>query len=79
MHDWLFGTPENDWVSMSVVSEGQYGIPEGLIYSMPVTCSNGDYKVIEGLEINDFSRAKLDASAAELEEERKTVTELGLI
>lgn len=79
MHAWLFGTPENDWVSMSVVSEGQYGIPEGLIYSMPVTCSNGDYKVIEGLEINDFSRAKLDASAAELEEERKTVTELGLI
>lgn len=79
MHDWLFGTPSNDWVSMSVVSEGDYGIPEGLIYSFPVTCSNGDYKVVDGLEINDFSRAKMDASAAELEDERKAVTELGLI
>lgn len=79
MHDWLFGTPSNDWVSMSVVSEGDYGIPEGLIYSFPVTCANGDYKVVDGLEINDFSRAKMDASAAELEDERKAVTELGLI
>lgn len=77
--DWLHGTPENDWVSMAVASDGSYGIPEGLIYSFPVTTSDGNREIVQGLEINDFSRSKMDASAAELAEERSAVTELGLI
>jgi len=79
MHDWLLGTPADDWVSMSVVSDGSYGVPEGLISSFPITCSNGDYSIVQGLEIDAFSRAKIDASVAELEDERAAVTELGLI
>ena len=79
MHDWLLGTPDNDWVSMSVISDGSYGVPEGLISSFPVTTSNGEYAIVQGLDINEFSRAKIDASAAELAEERHAVTELGLI
>jgi len=78
-HDWLFGTPEGDWASMAVVSDGSYGIPEGLIYSYPVTTSGGDWTIVQGLEIDDFSRAKMDATAAELVEERDAVSELGLI
>ncbi len=79
MHDWLLGTPEGDWVSMSVPSDGSYGVPEGLISSFPVTTRDGNYEIVQGLEINDFSRAKIDASVAELSEERTAVTELGLI
>ena len=78
-HDWLFGTPADDWVSMAVVSHGEYGVPEGLISSFPVTAQDGDWKVVEGLEVNDFSRARIEASVAELEDERRAVTELGLI
>ena len=77
--DWLYGSAENDWVSMAVVSKGEYGVPEGLISSFPVTTSGGDWKIVEGLEIDDFSRGKIDASTAELAEERDAVTELGLI
>jgi malate dehydrogenase len=77
--DWLKGSPEGDWVSMAVRSKGEYGVPEGLIYSYPVTTSNGDWRIVEGLEIDDFSRAKMDATAAELVEERDAVKELGLI
>ncbi|GGD23849.1 malate dehydrogenase [Nocardioides daphniae] len=77
--DWLFGTPEGDWVSMAVKSSGEYGVAEGLISSFPVTTSGGAWTIVEGLEISDFSRAKIDASVAELEDERKAVTELGLI
>ncbi|RJS46520.1 malate dehydrogenase [Nocardioides cavernaquae] len=77
--DWLNGTPADDWVSMAVVSDGSYGVPEGLISSFPVTTSNGDWSIVQGLEIDDFSRAKIDASTAELAEERQAVTELGLI
>ncbi len=77
--DWLRGTPADDWVSMAVVSDGSYGIPEGLIYSYPVTTSGGDWEIVQGLEIDDFSRARMDATAAELVEERDAVKELGLI
>nr|WP_157344935.1 malate dehydrogenase [Nocardioides sp. MAH-18] len=77
--DWLHGTPEGDWVSMAVVSDGSYGVPEGLISSFPVTTKNGDWSIVQGLEIDDFSRARIDASTAELADERAAVTELGLI
>ncbi|KLO27708.1 malate dehydrogenase [Mycolicibacter heraklionensis] len=76
---WLLGTPDNDWVSMAVVSDGSYGVPEGLISSFPVTTSDGDWSIVQGLEIDDFSRGKIDASTAELAEEREAVTGLGLI
>ena len=77
--DWLNGTPAGDWVSMAVVSDGSYGVPEGLISSFPVTTKNGDWEIVQGLEIDDFSRARIDASTAELADERNAVTELGLI
>tara|TARA_Y100000815_G_scaffold231618_2_gene221892 strand:+ start:2140 stop:3126 length:987 start_codon:yes stop_codon:yes gene_type:complete len=77
--DWLYGSAENDWVSMAVVSKGEYGVPEGLISSFPVTTKDGDWSIVEGLEIDEFSRGKIDASTAELAEERDAVTELGLI
>ena len=77
--DWLTSSAEGDWVSMAVKSDGAYGVPEGLISSFPVTTSNGDWKIVEGLEINDFSRSRIDATTAELSEERDAVTELGLI
>lgn len=79
VHDWHAGTPEGDWVSMSVVSDGSYGVPAGLISSFPVTTSGGDWTIVPDLDINDFSRARIDASVAELEEERDTVKQLGLI
>ena len=77
--DWLHGTPEGDWVSMAVVSDGSYDVPEGLVSSFPVTTSDGDWQIVPGLDINDFSRARIDASTAELADERAAVTELGLI
>ena len=79
VHDWVLGTPKDDWVSMAIVSDGSYGVAEGLISSFPVTCADGEYTVVQGLEINDFSRTRIDATAAELAEERDAVTELGLI
>ncbi len=79
MHDWALGTPEGDWVSMAIVSDGSYGIAEGVISSFPVTCSGGNYSIVQGLDIDDFSRAKIDASGAELVSERDTVRGLGLI
>ena len=78
-HDWLFGSADADWVSMAVVSDGSYGVPEGLISSFPVTTKDGDWEIVQGLEIDDFSRAKIDASTAELADEREAVKELGLI
>jgi malate dehydrogenase len=77
--DWLRGSPEGSWVSMAVSSDGSYGVPEGLVYSYPVTTSNGDWEIVQGLEINDFSRGRMDATADELVEERDAVKELGLI
>ncbi|RHW28856.1 malate dehydrogenase [Nocardioides immobilis] len=77
--DWLNGTPEGDWVSMAVLSDGSYGVPEGLVSSFPVTTSGGSWEIVQGLDIDDFSRARIDASAAELADERQAVTDLGLI
>ena len=77
--DWLNGTPAGDWVSMAVVSDGSYGVPEGLVSSFPVTTSGGNWEIVQGLEIDDFSRGKIDASVAELADEKAAVTELGLI
>ncbi|MDF1704630.1 MAG: malate dehydrogenase [Aeromicrobium sp.] len=77
--DWLLGSHTDDWVSMAVASDGSYGIPEGLIYSFPVTTSGGSWNIVQDLEINDFSRQRMDATAAELVEERDAVTKLGLI
>ncbi|SDW69655.1 malate dehydrogenase [Amycolatopsis xylanica] len=79
VHTWVNGTPEGDWTSAAVVSDGSYGVPEGLISSFPVTAANGEYKIVQGLEIDDFSRARIDASVAELAEERDAVRKLGLI
>jgi len=79
VRDWVLGTPEGDWVSMGVPSDGSYGVAEGIIAGFPVTCANGEYKIVEGLEIDEFSREKIDASADELREERDAVAGLGLI
>jgi malate dehydrogenase len=79
VHTWLHGTPEADWTSMAVVSDGSYGVPDGLISSFPVVTKDGRYEVVQGLEINEFSRTRIDASVAELGEERDAVRELGLI
>lgn len=75
-HTWMHGTAAGDWVSMGVPSDGSYGIDEGLIYSFPCTCENGEYSIVQGLEINDFSRARMDATAEELREERNEVKDL---
>jgi malate dehydrogenase len=77
VNDWVGGS--EDWVSMGIPSDGSYGIPEGLICGFPCVCTDGEWKVIEGLEIDDFSRAKIDASVAELTDERDTVKGQGLI
>ncbi len=79
MRDWELGTPEGDWVSMAIPSDGSYGVPEGVISSFPVTCSAGSYSVVQGLDIDEFSQTRIDASAAELVAERNTVSDLGLI
>ena len=77
--DWLLGTPDGDWVSMAVISDGSYGVPEGLISSFPVTTKDGNWTIVQGLEIDEFSRGRIDKSTAELADERSAVTELGLV
>jgi malate dehydrogenase len=77
--DWLLGSPDGDWVSMAVLSDGSYGVPDGLISSFPVTTKDGNWTIVQGLEIDEFSRGRIDKSTAELADERKAVTELGLI
>ena len=77
--DLMLGNQRGDWTSMAVVSDGSYGVPEGLVSSFPVTTSGGDWSIVQGLEISEFSRSRIDASVAELEAERAAVTELGLI
>ena len=79
MRDWALGTPEGDWVSMAVPSDGSYGVQEGLISSFPCVVKDGQYEIVQGLEVNEFSRAKIDASVAELADEQAAVKELGLI
>lgn len=76
MRDWIGGTPQGDWVSMAVASDGSYGIAEGLMYSFPVTINNGRYAIVQDLAIDDFSREKMDATRAELESERDAVKDL---
>src|SRR6187402_1038040 len=79
IRSWALGTPDGDWVSMGIPSDGSYGVPEGIISSFPVTCKDGEYSIVQGLDINEFSRGKIDASAGELAEERDAVKDLGLI
>ncbi|MGP4024794.1 malate dehydrogenase [Actinomadura sp. 3N407] len=79
VHTWVNGTADGDWTSMAVVSDGSYGVPEGLISSLPVTAKDGKWEIVQGLDINDFSRTRIDASVNELAEERDAVRKLGLI
>jgi malate dehydrogenase len=79
VRDWLLGTPADDWVSMAVPSDGSYGVDEGLISSFPCRCSAGNWEIVQGLELNDFSRSKLELTVNELKEERGAVKELGLV
>jgi len=76
MRDWALGTPDGDWVSMAVPADGSYGIEPGIIYSYPVRCSGGDYEIVQDLDINDFSRERMDQTEAELREERAAIEEL---
>ena len=76
MHDWILGTPDGDWVSMGIPADGSYGIEPGIIYSYPVRCSGGDYEIVQGLDINDFSRERMIQTEAELREERAAIEEL---
>ena len=76
VHDWMLGTPSGNWVSMGVPSDGSYGIPEGVVYSYPVTCKGGEYSIVQGLAINEFSREKMQATQRELLEERDGVKDL---
>jgi malate dehydrogenase len=79
MRDWVMGTREGDWVSMAVPSDGSYGVPEGIVSSFPCVCRDGEWEIVQGLEIDDWSRQRIDASVAELQSERDTVVELGLV
>jgi malate dehydrogenase len=79
VRDWVLGTPHGDWVSMGIPSDGSYGVDEGVISGFPVTCSGGSYEVVQGLELNDFSRSRIETSVNELKEERETVKGLDLV
>jgi malate dehydrogenase len=79
VRDWVHGTPEGDWVSMAVWSDGSYGVQEGLISSFPCTCSGGEWSIVQGLELNDFARRRIDATVDELTQERDAVSDLGLV
>ncbi len=79
VHDWVLGTPDGDWVSAGVPSDGSYGIPEGIISGFPCVSRNGTWEIVQGLEIDDFSRVRIEASVAELQEERDAVAALGLL
>jgi len=79
VRDWVLGTAEGDWVSMGIPSDGSYGVEEGLISGFPVTCSNGSYEIVQGLDVNDFSRSRIEATVKELGEERATIKQLELV
>jgi malate dehydrogenase len=79
VHDWVLGTPDGDWVSMGVPTDGSYGVEEGIVAGLPCRCEGGEWSVVEGLDVPDFSRSRIDASAGELRAERDAVAELGLI
>ncbi len=76
MHDWALGTPDDDWVSMAIPADGSYGIEPGIVYSYPVRCANGSYEIVQGLEIDNFSRSRMDATETELREERAAIESL---
>jgi malate dehydrogenase len=79
VHDWVLGTPDGDWVSMGIPSDGSYDIEEGLIFGFPVTCSNGSYEIVQGLDLSDFSRSRLEVTVNELKDERETIKRLELL
>jgi malate dehydrogenase len=79
VRDWTSGTPEGDWVSMGVPADGSYGVEEGIVAGFPCSCADGEWRIVEGLEVPEFSRERIDASAAELREEREAVSGLGLV
>jgi malate dehydrogenase len=79
VHDWVLGTPAGDWVSMAITSDGSYGVEEGLISSFPVNCSDGSYEIVQGLELSDFSKSRIEVTVKELQEERDAVKALDLI
>ena len=79
VHDWVLGTPEGNWVSMGVPADGSYGVEEGIVAGFPCRCSGGEWAIAEGIEVTEFSRNRIDASAAELREEREAVSKLGLV
>jgi malate dehydrogenase len=79
VHDWVLGTPDGDWVSMGVPTDGSYGVEEGIVSGYPCTCSDGEWQIVEGLDVPEFSRGRIDATAAELREERDAVSSLGLV
>jgi malate dehydrogenase len=79
VHDWVHGTPEGDWTSAALVSDGSYGVAEGVLSGFPVVSRNGRWEIVQGLDVNAFSRDRIDASVAELREEREAVKALGLI
>jgi malate dehydrogenase len=79
IRDWALGTPDGDWVSMGVPTDGSYGVEEGIVAGLPCKCSGGEWSVAEGLEVSDFSRTRIDASISELKEERQAVSRLGLV
>jgi malate dehydrogenase len=76
MHDWALGTPESDWVSMAVPADGSYGIAEGVVYSYPVRCQGGEYEIVQGLDVSEFSRKRMQATETELREERAAIESL---
>lgn len=79
VHDWVLGTPDGDWVSMGVPADGSYGVEEGIVAGFPCRCGGGEWSIVEGVEVTEFSRGRIDASAAELREEREAVSKLGLV
>ncbi len=79
VHDWVLGTPDDEWVSMSVPADGSYGIGEGIISSFPCTCTGGEWEIVQGLDVTPFSRERIDATVMELQEERDAVAQLGLV
>jgi malate dehydrogenase len=79
VHDWVLGTAEGDWVSMGVPADGSYGVEEGIVAGFPCACSGGEWLIVEGVEVSEFSRSRIDASTAELREERDAVSQLGLL
>jgi malate dehydrogenase len=79
VHDWVLGTPDGDWASMAVPADGSYGIGEGIVCGFPCECSGGEWSIVQGLDVPDFSRERIDASVMELQEERDSVSQLGLV